>query len=100
MRLVSLGCANKEIAAILGITESTADNHRSNAMAKLDVHSAGTLTRVALTLGTRLPDAVEIVKGVAPGQTVVRTGHQKLFEGAKVIPVPSHPVGERGGAAK
>lgn len=51
------------------------------------------VTRVALTLGTRLPDAVEIVKGVAPGQTVVRTGHQKLFEGAKVIPVQSHPGG-------
>jgi len=64
------------------------------------VKADSTVTRVALTLGTRLPDAVEIVKGVGPGQTVVRTGHQKLFEGAKVIPVQSHPVGERGGAAK
>ena len=52
-----------------------------------------TVTRMALTLGTRLPDAVEIVRGVTPGQTVVRTGHQKLFEGAKVIPVQSHPGG-------
>lgn len=58
-----------------------------------------TVTRVALTLGTRLPDAVEIVKGVEPGQTVVRTGHQKLFEGAKVIPVQSRPAGEAGGVA-
>jgi len=64
------------------------------------VKTDSTVTRVALTLGTRLPDTVEIVKGVAPGQTVVRTGHQKLFEGAKVIPVQSHVGGERGRTAK
>ncbi len=56
-----------------------------------------TVTRSALTLGTRLTDAVEVVKGLTPGQTVVRTGHQKLFEGAKVIPVQSRPGGEAGG---
>jgi multidrug efflux pump subunit AcrA (membrane-fusion protein) len=48
-----------------------------------------TVTRSALTLGTRLTDVVEVVKGLTPGQIVVRTGHQKLFEGAKVIPVRS-----------
>ena len=47
-----------------------------------------TATRVAITLGTRLPDVVEVVKGLQPGETVVRAGHQKLFEGARVIPVP------------
>ncbi|HXF58754.1 MAG TPA: efflux RND transporter periplasmic adaptor subunit [Candidatus Saccharimonadales bacterium] len=57
------------------------------------VKTDSTVTRAALTLGTRLSDAVEVVKGLAPGQTVVRTGHQKLFEGAKVIPVTSHPAG-------
>jgi membrane fusion protein, multidrug efflux system len=51
------------------------------------VKKDSTVTRSALTLGTRLPDAVEVVKGLEPGMTVVRTGHQKLFEGAKVIPV-------------
>lgn len=55
------------------------------------VKADSTVTRSALTLGTRLTDAVEVVKGLSPGQTVVRTGHQKLFEGAKVIPVNSHP---------
>ena len=48
-----------------------------------------TATRVAITLGTRLPDVVEVVKGLQPGATVVRAGHQKLFEGARVMPVPS-----------
>jgi hypothetical protein len=57
------------------------------------------VTRSALTLGTRLPDAVEVVKGLEPGMTVVRTGHQKLFEGAKVVPVASRPGGEGGGIA-
>ena len=61
------------------------------------VKTDSTVTRSALTLGTRLADAVEVVKGLTPGQTVVRTGHQKLFEGAKVIPVNSHPAGETAG---
>jgi len=59
-----------------------------------------TVTRSALTLGTRLSDAVEVVKGLEPGMMVVRTGHQKLFEGAKVIPVSSRPGGESGGVAQ
>jgi membrane fusion protein (multidrug efflux system) len=64
------------------------------------VKADSTVTRSALTLGTRLTDAVEVVKGLSPGQTVVRTGHQKLFEGAKVIPVNSHPAGQTPGIAQ
>ncbi len=64
------------------------------------VKTDSTVTRSALTLGTRLADAVEVVKGLEPGMTVVRTGHQKLFEGAKVIPVASRPGGEGGGIAQ
>jgi membrane fusion protein (multidrug efflux system) len=63
------------------------------------VKKDSTVTRSALTLGTRLPDAVEVVKGLEPGMTIVRTGHQKLFEGAKVIPVGSRPGGGSGGTA-
>lgn len=48
------------------------------------VKQDSTVTRSALTLGTRLADVVEVLHGVGPGQVVVRTGHQKLFEGAKV----------------
>jgi len=47
------------------------------------------VTRSALTLGTRLSDVVEVLTGLKAGQRVVRAGHQKLFEGAKVIPVQS-----------
>ncbi len=64
------------------------------------VKTDSTVTRSALTLGTRLPDAVEVVKGLELGMTVVRAGHQKLFEGAKVIPVASRPGGEGGGVAQ
>lgn len=48
-----------------------------------------TVTRTALGLGTRMPDVVEVLQGLQPGQQVVRAGHQKLFEGAKVMPVVS-----------
>ena len=48
-----------------------------------------TVTRTALTLGTRTAEAVEVVKGLDAGARVVRAGHQKLFEGAKIIPVES-----------
>jgi membrane fusion protein (multidrug efflux system) len=53
------------------------------------VKADSTVTRSELTLGTRLSDVVEVVAGLQPGQQVVRAGHQKLFEGAKVIPVQS-----------
>ena len=44
------------------------------------------VTRMPISLGSRLPDAVEITGGLAEGQQVVRAGHQKLYEGAKVMP--------------
>ncbi len=44
----------------------------------------GTVTRRAVSLGTRLADAVEVIQGLEPGARVVRSGHQKLFEGAQV----------------
>ena len=49
-----------------------------------------TVSRVPLTLGTRLPDVVEVLEGLKPGMTVVRAGHQKLFDGSKVMPMISH----------
>lgn len=45
------------------------------------------VTRTPVTLGTRLADAVEVTEGLNDGQQVVRAGHQKLYEGAKVMPV-------------
>jgi membrane fusion protein (multidrug efflux system) len=47
------------------------------------------VSRTPVTLGTRLTDVVEITEGLTAGQSVVRAGHQKLYEGAKVAPVSS-----------
>jgi membrane fusion protein (multidrug efflux system) len=61
------------------------------------VNPDSTFQRAAVTLGTRLSDAVEVVHGITAGQRVVRAGHQKLaqFENLpmklKVIPVQSQP---------
>jgi membrane fusion protein (multidrug efflux system) len=51
------------------------------------VKQDSTVSRQPITLGTRLTDAVEVVKGLDKGAKVVRAGHQKLFEGAKIIPI-------------
>lgn len=45
------------------------------------------VTRVAVSLGTRLTDVVEVLDGLEDGQQVVKAGHQKLYEGAKVMPM-------------
>jgi membrane fusion protein, multidrug efflux system len=52
------------------------------------VKSDSTVARVPLTLGTRMSDIVEVVSGLTAGMTVVRAGHQKLFDGGKVMPLP------------
>src|SRR5262249_31189949 len=48
-----------------------------------------TVARVPVTLGTRDSARVEVVTGLAAGERVVRAGHQKLYPGAKVMPVSS-----------
>ena len=53
------------------------------------VKADSTVARVPLTLGTRLSDVVEVVAGLQEGMTVVRAGHQKLFDGGKVMPMSS-----------
>jgi membrane fusion protein (multidrug efflux system) len=53
------------------------------------VKEDNTVARTAVTLGTRTAGAVEVLAGLEPGTRVVRAGHQKLFDGAKVMPVDS-----------
>ncbi len=53
------------------------------------VKADSTVARAPLTLGTRYPDVVEVLNGLEPGMTVVRAGHQKLFDGGKVMPMMS-----------
>jgi membrane fusion protein (multidrug efflux system) len=51
------------------------------------VKDDSTVARVPLTVGTRLAKVVEVVDGLKEGMTVVRAGHQKLFDGGKVMPL-------------
>ena len=55
------------------------------------IQADSTVARTPLTLGTRMADVVEVVSGLQAGNQVVRAGHQKLFPGAKVMPVSSQP---------
>jgi DNA-binding CsgD family transcriptional regulator len=48
VRLTSLGCTVNEIAKILDIAPSTADNHRSRAMKILGTDRAVLLARIAM----------------------------------------------------
>lgn len=51
LNLVVAGRTNKEIADTLGISAKTVDRHRTNMMAKTDVHSATELVAYALREG-------------------------------------------------
>lgn len=53
------------------------------------VRDDSTVSRTAITLGTRTADMVEVLDGLRAGMKVVTAGHQKLFEGAKVMPIPA-----------
>ncbi len=51
------------------------------------VNPDSTVKRVAVTTGLQLADVVEVTNGLEQGLQVIQAGHQKLFEGAKVMPV-------------
>jgi len=51
------------------------------------VQDDSSVAQVPVTLGLQLSDVVEVLKGLQHGMHVVQAGHQKLFPGAKVIPV-------------
>lgn len=51
------------------------------------INSDSTVALTPVILGMQTPKVVEITSGLKDGIMVVRTGHQKLFNGAKVMPV-------------
>jgi membrane fusion protein (multidrug efflux system) len=53
----------------------------------------GAVTRVPVTLGIRQEGRVEVTAGLTAEEKVVRAGHQKLFEGAKVAVAGEQPAG-------
>lgn len=48
-----------------------------------------TVARAAIQVGSRTSDLVEVASGLHEGDRIVRAGHQKIFDGAKVIPIMS-----------
>lgn len=53
---------------------------------------------VEVKVGVRTADAIQIVEGVAAGQTVIVEGNYALPDGTKVRPVEASSGGEEGGA--
>jgi membrane fusion protein (multidrug efflux system) len=51
------------------------------------INADSTVARTPVELGTRLREKVEVLNGLSAGTMVVRAGHQKLFPGAKVMPI-------------
>jgi DNA-binding NarL/FixJ family response regulator len=51
LSLAAQGRSNSEIAGLLNISQKTVDNHRTNLMQKLDVHSAAALAALAIREG-------------------------------------------------
>ncbi len=51
LKLVGEGYKNKEIAEFLYISAKTVEKHRSNLMAKLDLHNSAALTAYAIRMG-------------------------------------------------
>lgn len=56
VRMVASGASSKEIAAELGISEKTVQNHRMNIMNKLGIRDIAGLTRFAIARGFIAPD--------------------------------------------
>jgi multidrug efflux pump subunit AcrA (membrane-fusion protein) len=48
-----------------------------------------TVARTVVRIGMRLPAMVQILEGLSAGMKVVKAGHQKLYPGAKIMPVSS-----------
>jgi membrane fusion protein (multidrug efflux system) len=53
------------------------------------VKADSSVTRQAIVIGSRDSARVEVAEGLHPGDKVVQAGYQKLFEGAKVLPIPA-----------
>lgn len=51
LQLIAEGKANKQSAALLGISIKTVEKHRQSLMTKLDIHDVAGLTRYAIAIG-------------------------------------------------
>ena len=62
-----------------------------------EVQPDNSVMRKPIILGTRQAGTVEVVSGLTSGAKVVQAGHQKLYDGAKVMPAGAPPPGADGG---
>lgn len=51
------------------------------------VNADSSVKLTAITAGLQLSDIVEVLQGLQPGMKVIQAGHQKVYDGAKVMPV-------------
>lgn len=72
MEQVVSGLLNKQVGAVLGISEITVKAHRGRVMRKMGAHSLAHLVSMALQLGLRSHAAVDQFRFVAPYQTRTR----------------------------
>ncbi len=57
LQLIAEGATTKDIARKLGVAVKTAEMHRSQLMATLDIHDIAGLVRYAIRMGMISPDA-------------------------------------------
>jgi membrane fusion protein (multidrug efflux system) len=55
------------------------------------VQPDNSVLRTPITLGARQAATVEVISGLSAGAKVIRAGHQKLYDGAKVMPAGGPP---------
>lgn len=60
------------------------------------VKKDSSVTATPVTLGLQTAKIVEVISGLQDGMQVVKAGHQKLFDGAKVMPVNSQEATAEG----
>ena len=51
VKMIAQGAPNKQIAAAMGISKKTVDNHRQSVMSKLNIHETAGLTKYAVDHG-------------------------------------------------
>lgn len=56
------------------------------------VNNDSSVSAAPIVLGLQTPQVVEVTNGLLSGMMVVRAGHQKLFDGAKVLPIRSENI--------
>lgn len=65
---------------------------QGDAVLLYEVLADSTVVARPVTTGLRQRDSVEILTGLSAGALVVKAGHQKLYPGARVVPVMDPPA--------